>query len=104
MPASAVIRAPDIDLVQPILPLYLNCCFIRSFINIFVDIFYSFNCSVDLNININIVFINEIQVVKDNKTIIKTGLLSADNIDYKLAVIISAVNWIIVVRYLDLVC
>src|SRR6266699_1623096 len=81
-----------LDLVQSVLSLYFNRCFIRSFINIFVDIFYGFNYNIDLDININIVFTDEIRVVKDNKTVIKTDLLSADDTDYKLAVIISAVD------------
>ncbi len=92
------------DLIQPILPLYFNRCFVRSFINIFVDIFYNLNRSVNLDININIVFTDEIQVVKDNKTVIKTDLLSADDTNYKLAVIISAVDQVTVVGHLDLVC
>ncbi len=86
------------------MPLYFNCCFVKSFINIFVDIFYSFDCGVDLDINISIVFTDEIRIVKDNKTVIKMGLLSTDNTDYKLAVIISVVDWITVVKYLGLVC
>jgi len=72
--------------------LYFNRCFIRSFVNIFIDIFYGFDYGIDLDINMNIVLISKIWIVKDNKTVIKTGLLSADNIDYKLVVIISAVD------------
>ncbi len=49
-----------LDLVQPVLPPYLNRCFVRSFINIFVDIFHGFNYSIDFDININIVFTDEI--------------------------------------------
>jgi len=91
------------DLVQPILSLYLNRCFVKSFINIFIDIFYGFDYNINLDINLNIVFTNEIQIIKDNKTVIKIGLLSADDADYKLAVITSAVDWIAVVGHLGLV-
>ena len=48
------------DLVQPVLPLYFNCCFVRSFVNIFINIFYDFNYDINLDINMNIVFISEI--------------------------------------------
>src|SRR6266699_5846067 len=92
------------NLVQSVLPLYFNRCFIRSFINIFVDIFYSFDYNVDLDINMNIIFINKIWVVKDNKTVIKIGFLSVDDTDYKSAVIISAIDWIAVVGHLDFIC
>src|SRR6266699_1550150 len=70
-----------LNLVQPVLPPYLNCCFIRSFVNIFVDIFYSLDRGADLDINMSIVFTGEIRVVKDNKTVIKMDLLSADGMD-----------------------
>src|SRR6266566_3198972 len=93
-----------LDLVQPVLPPYLNRCFVRSFVNIFVDIFYGFDCDVDLDINIGIVLTDEIWVVRDNKTVIKTGLLSTDGADHKLAVITAAVDWVTVIRHLDLVC
>ncbi len=81
-----------LDFVQPVLPPYFNCCFIKSFVNIFVDIFYNLNYNINLDINMSIVFIDEIQIVKDNKMVIKTDLLSTDNTDHKLAVIISAIN------------
>ena len=74
------------------MPPYFNCCFVRFFVNIFIDIFYSFNYNANLDINISIIFIDEIQVVKDNKTVIKTNLLSADDTNYKLAVIISVID------------
>src|SRR6266699_6529524 len=46
-----------LDLVQSILLLYFNRCFIRSFINIFIDIFYGFDYDIYFDINISIVFI-----------------------------------------------
>ena|SRR6266566_2882825 len=92
------------DFVQPVLSLYFNCCFIKSFVNIFVDIFYGLDCGVDLDINMSIVFIGEIWIVKDNKTVIKMDLLFIDGADYKLVVIILAVDWVAVVGHLGFVC
>ncbi len=92
-----------LDLIQPVLSLYLDRYFVRSFINIFIDIFYNLNYNANLDINISIIFINTIRIVKDNKTIIKTDLLSIDNTNYKLAVIISAINWITIVGHLGLI-
>ncbi len=80
------------DLVQPVLSLYFNCCFVRFFVNIFINIFYNFDYSINLDININIVFIDKIQIIRDNKTVIKINLLSIDSTDYKLVVIISAID------------